>query len=86
MSQAIKRLYENAGFKPPKGKGIHKYNFHEIAVNAKTDHPDWSWGRCYKYAMGGLGRNRAVKRSHWAGDYKPRRKSKIHQMVDRIAS
>ena len=63
MSQAIKEKYRKAGLKPPDGKGIHTEQAHECVINylKKGLSKDEAWKRC----MGGLGRNLAVKKSHW---------------------
>jgi len=66
MSAVIKKLYTKAGIKPPDGKGIHTKKFHEMAVAIKRENPQYSMSRCYSIAMGQLGRNKAVKKSHWA--------------------
>lgn len=66
MSAVIKKLYTKAGIKPPDGKGIHTKKFHEMAVAIKRENPSYSMDRCYSIAMGQLGRNKAVKKSHWA--------------------
>jgi hypothetical protein len=63
MSKAIKDLYTGAGLTPPEGKGIHTKRFHEIAVSYLKK--GFSKEEAYKRAMGGLGRNLAVKKSHW---------------------
>jgi len=65
MSKAIMALYTKAGIKPPVGKGEHTYAFHKIAVGIKKAHPDYPMSRCYAIAMSMLGRNKAVKKSHW---------------------
>jgi len=63
MTEAIRKIYRDAGLKPPDGKGIHKQKFHEIAVAIKRDNPSYSMSRCYSIAMtktpGG-----GVKKSH----------------------
>ena len=63
MSQDIKAMYRRAGVKPPDGKGIHTKRAHSCVVNylKKGISKDEAWKRC----MGGLGRNKAVKKSHW---------------------
>jgi hypothetical protein len=63
MSKQIREAYRKAGLKPPKGKGIHTLRAHECVIRylKKGFSKDEAWQRC----MGGLGRNRAVKKSHW---------------------
>ena len=65
MSARIKELYSKAKLKI-KGKGIHTYAFHKMAVGIKKANPSYSMQRAYAIAMGSLGRNKAVKKSHWA--------------------
>lgn len=79
MSQAIRRLYKNANLKPPDGKGIHTVRFHRLTIDTKKKHPDWSMGRCYKYAMGGLTSEYAVKKPH------RQPKSKISQKISNMS-
>ena len=69
MSKAIKAIYEKAGVRPPDGKGIHTEKFHEIAVAVKRDNPGYSMGRCYRIAMGNLGSEKGVKKSHQRNRY-----------------
>jgi len=64
MSKAIKQLYRNAGFKPPKGRGLHTIAFHRKAIQIKKSNPSYSWSQAYATAMKILGRNKAVKKSH----------------------
>lgn len=64
MSEAIRKLYRKKGVKPPDGKGIHTKKFHDIATSIKRDNPSYPMSRCYTIAMGKLGRNKAVKKSH----------------------
>ena len=64
MSQAIKKLYREKGITPPDGKGIHTKNFHEIATSVKRDNPSYPMSRAYAIAMGRLGAEKAVKKSH----------------------
>ena len=59
-------MYSNARIKAPDGKGIHTKKFHEMAVAVKRNNPGYSMSRAYSIAMGKLGRNKAVKKSHWA--------------------
>lgn len=69
MSERIRRIYEKKGVKPPDGKGIHTVAFHDMATSIKRDNPEYPMSRCYKIAMGELGPEKAVHKSH-------RRKSK----------
>jgi len=63
MSKAIRELYRKKGLKSPDGKGIHTYTAHKCVTNylSKGVSKDEAWKRC----MGGLGRNKAVKKTHW---------------------
>jgi len=65
MSKRIREIYKKAGVasQTPKGKGIHTEAFHKCVVNylAKGFSYDEAAQRC----MGGLGHNKAVKKSHW---------------------
>jgi len=67
MSEKIKKIYRDAGFKklPFKGKGIHKVAFHKLAVKIKKNNPQYTWQQCFATAMKQLGRNRAVRKKHW---------------------
>ena len=65
MSAKIKEMYRKAGVKID-GKGIHTTKFHEMALAIKKKNPDYPMSRCYAMAMGTLGRNKAVKKSHWS--------------------
>ena len=64
MSEAIKAIYKRAGVRSPDGKGIHTKKFHEMAVAIKRSNPSYSMQRCYSIAMGKLGKEKAVKKSH----------------------
>ena len=63
MSKAIKALYSKEGLKAPDGKGVHTALAHACVVGylKKGFSKDEAWKRC----VGGLGRNKAVKKSHW---------------------
>jgi len=68
MTKAIKKIYAKAGVSMKKagikkGKGIHTSAAHQCVANyvAKGMSSSEAWKRC----MGGLGRNKAVKKSHW---------------------
>ena len=63
MTEAIKRAYSSAGLKAPKGKGIHTLKAHRCVISylKKGMAKDEAWKRC----MGGMGRDLAVKKSHW---------------------
>ena len=64
MSKKIMAMYKKAGVSPPSpGKGIHTEAAHSCVINyrKKGMAKDEAWKRC----MGGLGRNKAVKKSHW---------------------
>lgn len=62
MTEAIKRLYTSAGLAAPTGKGIHTMRAHRCVVRylKKGFAKNEAWQRC----MGGLGRDRAVKKGH----------------------
>lgn len=64
MSRAIMKLYEEKNVPKPDGKGIHTYKFHDIATSVKRDNPSYSMNRVYAIAMGKLGKEKAVKKSH----------------------
>jgi len=66
MSEQIRKIYRKAGIKPPDGKGVHTAAAHQCVVNyrKKGMSKNEAWKRC----MGGLGRNRAVKKAHWASN------------------
>jgi hypothetical protein len=68
MSQIIREVYEKAGVSMRKagikqGKGIHTKAAHECVAQyvKKGTGSSEAWKRC----MGGLGRDKAVKKSHW---------------------
>jgi len=65
MSKRIREIYRRKGVTPPDGKGIHTEKFHDVATSIKRDNPSYSMSRCYEIAMGRLGRDKAVKKSHW---------------------
>jgi hypothetical protein len=64
MSEQIRKIYEKKGVKPPDGKGIHTVAFHDMATSIKRDNPSYPMSRCYQIAMGQLGAEKAVKKSH----------------------
>jgi len=64
VSKVIKKLYHKKGVPAPDGKGIHTYKFHDMATSIKKEHPDYPMSRCYAIAMGQLGSEKAVKKSH----------------------
>ena len=68
MGKQIKQAYRKAGLTPPDGKGIHTLRAHECVIEylKKGFSKDEAWKRC----MGGLGRNRAVKKAHQDPEYK----------------
>ena len=63
MSKRIKSEYSKAGLSSPDGKGIHTLRAHKCVISylKKGMSKDEAWKRC----MGGLGRDKAVKKSHW---------------------
>ena len=64
MSASIRKLYTSRGLTAPDGKGIHTFAFHKIAAGLlRRGYPR---RRAYSIAMGQLGRDKMVKRSHWA--------------------
>jgi len=67
MSREIKSLYRREGLKPPDGKGIHTKVAHQCVVNylKKGFSKDEAWKRC----MGGIGREKAVKKAHQSSKY-----------------
>ena len=70
MSEAIKALYRRAGFKPPKGKGIHTKKFHEMVVyllkkkRSAGSKVKKKIKNVWAVAMSILGKERAVKKAH----------------------
>lgn len=64
MSQRIMALYREKGVKPPKGRGIHSYAFHNMATSIKRDNPGMSMNSAYAIAMSKLGRDKSVKKAH----------------------
>lgn len=68
MSAKIREMYKKAGRSAPDGKGIHTETFHEMATDIMRDNPGYSKERAYSIAMGKLGRNKAVKKSHWSNN------------------
>lgn len=76
MSKAIKKIYKKKGVKAPNGKGIHTKKFHDVATSIKRDNPSYSMDRCYKIAMGKLGKTKAVKKSHRRTSSKKKGKKK----------
>lgn len=73
MSRKIRELYRKKGIKTPNGKGIHSAKFHDIATSIKRDNPNYPMSRCYAIAMGKLGRNKAVKKSHQSPLYRKKK-------------
>ena len=67
MSKEIKKLYTKERLTPPSGRGIHTKAFHECVVNYLKK--GFSYKEAAKRCMGGLGRNNAVKKSHWQKSY-----------------
>ncbi len=66
MSERIRRIYQQAGQKPPDGKGIHTERFHRCVVDYLKK--NLSYKEAAKRCMGGIGRNLAVNKSHWASN------------------
>ncbi len=62
MSEEIRKIYRGKGLTPPDGKGIHTRKFHEIASSIMKK---GGAKEPYAIAMAQLGRNKAVKKSHW---------------------
>jgi len=62
VGKRIKQAYRKAGLTAPDGKGIHTLRAHQCVIEylKKGFSKDEAWQRC----MGGLGRNRAVKKAH----------------------
>jgi hypothetical protein len=65
MSKEIKKMYKKAGIEAPDGKGIHTRKFHALAIKVKKGNPEYTMDQAYATAMEILGRNKAVKKSHW---------------------
>ena len=67
MSAKIKRLYREAGFTPPKGKGIHTEKFHRCVVDVKKKIRDGKMpagSNPYAICMNSIGASGAVKPEH----------------------
>ena len=64
MSEEIRSFYKKAGLAAPDGKGIHTERFHKTAIGIKKKNPSYPMSRCYKIAMGTVGRDKAVYKSH----------------------
>jgi hypothetical protein len=64
MTASIKKLYTSKGLRPPDGKSIHTYAFHAMATELMKK--GFGKPNAYAIAMSKLGRNKAVKASHWA--------------------
>ncbi len=67
MSEAIAKLYTDAGFPRPTGKGIHTYAFHKCVVGVKEDIRAGRMSKDsnpYAICMAKLGAARAVKKTH----------------------
>ena len=64
--KSVKALYKKVGLKAPKGKGIHTKAFHKCATNyaKKIKSGKMTKQEAYQRCMGGLGKKRAVKKSH----------------------
>jgi len=61
MSKNIKKMYQDAGLKPPDGKGIHTKKFHECVIDVtKAGTADSPHAVCMK----SIGREGAVRKSH----------------------
>lgn len=69
MSENIRKIYRKGGVlsQMPKGKGEHTEEFHSCVVEYLKK--GMSYKEAAKRCMGGLGRNVAVKKSHWSKDY-----------------
>lgn len=65
MSEDIKQMYQKAGMKPPKGRGVHKKKFHrcvtKVAAGAKKRGKKVN---PFAVCMSTLGAEKAVKASH----------------------
>jgi hypothetical protein len=70
MSAKIREMYVKAGLTPPVGKGEHTQKFHSMAIGIKKSNPGMSMNSAYAIAMSKLGRNKAVKKSHWNPNYR----------------
>lgn len=74
MSARIMRLYTRRGVPKPEGKGEHTYAFHNQATAMMAKGVPRS--EAYATAMKHLGRDKAVKRSHWDPSYRKKRRRK----------
>jgi uncharacterized OsmC-like protein len=66
VSKNIKKLYRDAGLKPPDGKGIHTAAFHRCVVQLKKKMRAGKSKKVNPYAvcMASLGAAKAVKKGH----------------------
>jgi len=67
MGKSVKEIYRKAGLKPPKGKGIHTLKFHRCVVSCKVGQRKKGRKKvtsCHAVCMAGIGRDKAVKKSH----------------------
>ena len=67
MSKAILEMYRKAGIQI-EGKGIHTMKAHKMVIELIKQ--GYSKDKAWAIAMSKLGRNAAVKKSHWDKDYK----------------
>ena len=67
MTQRIREEYRKAGITPPEGKGEHTLAFHRCAI--KVMKGGKSKDSAYRICMSSIGRNKAVKKSHWDPNY-----------------
>jgi hypothetical protein len=70
MSKAIQKIYKEAKIKAPIGKGLHTMAFHRLAVSIMKPYKSGGLTKkekaiAYATSMKILGRNKAVKKSHW---------------------
>jgi hypothetical protein len=73
MTKQIKAMYKKAGVRAPNGKGVHTKAFHSRATKIMQSGTPRT--TAYATAMKQLGRNKAVKKSHWQKGYKNALKS-----------
>jgi len=71
-SEDIKAMYKKAGIKAPDGKGIHTKKFHECVIGVLKGDKEGKlkYENAAAICMSRLGRDKAVRKSHWAKESK----------------
>lgn len=68
MGKAVKAAYRKHGVEPPNGKGIHTLRAHKAV--ARYMGKGMSKNEAWKRVMGGMGRDKVVKKKHQDPNYK----------------